>query len=87
MLTRPNGPLFPLQFCREGEQVEVGDLRGGRHFKEKCIEQGLIPGTVFNVIQAGRGGCAVLAINGARVMVGYGMLSRIMVRSAAIRPK
>jgi Fe2+ transport system protein FeoA len=71
--------VFPLLQGGENEVVTILELKGGQHFKEKCINQGIIPGREIKIINnSGNGPCLIL-INNVRLMIGRGMLNRIYV--------
>ncbi|MCG8573143.1 MAG: ferrous iron transport protein A [Spirochaetes bacterium] len=75
-----NRNSYPLLFAREGEKLLVTELKGGQQFKNKCIDQGIVPGQQIEVFQqTGDGPCLVI-INGSRVMIGQNMLNRILVK-------
>lgn len=72
---------FPLLFVKENETVYIAELRGGRTFKDKCINQGIIPGQKVTVLNNTEGGPYVIGVNNSRVIIGHGMLSRIFVQT------
>jgi Fe2+ transport system protein FeoA len=70
---------FPLFLAKESEEVRITEIRGRQQFKEKCINQGLIPGQTMTIISnTGSGPCLVFLL-GSRIMIGRGMLGRIFV--------
>ena len=71
---------FSLLFAKENEALYITELRGGKHFKDKCINQGIIPGQKVEVLNVSEKGPYVVAINNSRVIIGNGMLGRIFVR-------
>ncbi len=72
---------FPLSFAKENEVVYIVELKGGWHFKEKCINQGIIPGQKIKVLNiTGKGPCIII-VNNARIMIGNQMLNKIIVRA------
>jgi Fe2+ transport system protein FeoA len=71
---------FPLLLARQNQTVSIIELRGGQHFREKCINQGIVPGQNIEVLNnTGRGPC-VVSVDNAKVIIGYGMLNRIFVK-------
>jgi Fur family ferric uptake transcriptional regulator len=72
--------LFPLFFAKKNEIVRIAELRGGRHFKDKCINQGIIPGQKVEVLNNTERGPYIIGINNSRVIIGHGMLNRILVQ-------
>lgn len=71
--------LFPLAFAKENESFRISSLRGGQQFRNKCVEQGIIPGQQVLVVNSSGGGSCVLKINNSRIMIGNGMLMKIIV--------
>jgi Fe2+ transport system protein FeoA len=71
---------YPLLLAGQNETLYITEIKGGRHFKEKCIDRGIIPGQKIKILnKQGSGPCLVLVMN-SRIMIGHGMLSRIYVR-------
>ena len=73
-------PRFPLLSASENDIVTVIEIRGGQHFKEKCINMGIFPGQKIEVMDNSGNGPCVIKVNNARLMIGHGMLSRILVQ-------
>lgn len=71
---------FPLLVANEKEKLVVTDLRGGRQFKDKCINQGIVPGQKIEILSIGENSPCLVIVNDSRVMIGYNMLNRILVR-------
>jgi Fe2+ transport system protein FeoA len=72
---------FPLLFAKENETFYITELQGGKHFKDKCINQGIIPGQKIEILNITGKGPYVVAINDSRVIIGHGMLGRIFVQA------
>jgi Fe2+ transport system protein FeoA len=79
MITEKVRDEFPLLFAGENEFVVISGLKGGQEFRTRCINQGLIPGQRIELIRNGGHGACVVGINDSRIMLGHGMLNRIMV--------
>lgn len=74
-----NNASFPLIYANEADSVTIGEICGGQHFKEKCINMGIIPGQKIEVINNSGNGPCIVKVNNARLMIGHGMLNRILV--------
>ena len=72
--------LIPLQFANEEETYYISELKGGKYFKEKCINQGIIPGQKVEIKNISTNGPYIVAINDARIVIGHSMLHRVLVR-------
>lgn len=61
-----------------GEKVRMLAVKGGRKLQAHLTSMGLIPGVEFEVI---RGGCGpfIVAVGGCRLMLGQGMVHKIVV--------
>jgi Fe2+ transport system protein FeoA len=67
--------------CRDGQQVEIVRVRGGRNMSQRLRELGLIPGSIYRVIRNDFPGPLILADpEGERVVVGKGMARHIFVK-------
>ena len=71
---------FPLLFAEEGQTYLISDLSGGKHFKEKCINQGIIPGQKVEVKNMSSHGPCVVSINDSRIIIGHNMLHRVLIK-------
>lgn len=69
---------FPLALAAEGERVRVVALAAGRSLERRVADLGLHPGVVIEVRQRQRGGL-VVARDGARIALGAGVATRILV--------
>jgi Fe2+ transport system protein FeoA len=74
------GSSYPLTLAGEKIVVCITEIRGGRSFREKCFNQGIIPGREIEVIANSSGGPCLIAVLNTRLMIGRGMSSRILVR-------
>jgi len=71
---------FPLTFAKQGDVLEVKSLNGGHHFKEMCLIQGIFPGQKMEIFSNIGGGSCLVVINESKVMIGHGMLRKIIVQ-------
>ncbi|MDY6788065.1 MAG: FeoA family protein [candidate division WOR-3 bacterium] len=70
---------YPLTLAAEYEEVIVHSLHGGRQFRGKCINLGLIPGKRIIIMNKNFRGPCVVKVNDSKIMIGNKMLSRIFV--------
>jgi Fe2+ transport system protein FeoA len=63
-----------------GQEVLLVAYQGGRRFQHRLAEMGLVPGARFRVISRGRPGPFLISLRGARLMLGHGMVDRLLVR-------
>ena len=75
----PPDPI-PLSHARIGQEVELVAVRGGRHMLHRLAEMGLTRGARFRIMNRGRVGPIIISIKDARLMLGRGMVHRILVR-------
>jgi Fe2+ transport system protein FeoA len=73
-------PLIPLAMVGAGETVELVRVHGGTGLVRHLAEMGLGPGTRFAVETRGRPGPFVVRVKGSRLILGHGMVSRMLVR-------
>ena len=71
-----------LNSFREGEKVEVLEIRAGKGLHTRLANMGIYHGTVIEVITSSEGGPMLVAKNGNKVALGHGMASKIFVRKA-----
>jgi len=74
-----NLTTFSLLYANEADIVKISEINGGQYFKEKCINMGIIPGQKIEVINNSGNGPCIVKVNNARLMIGHGMLNRILV--------
>ena len=71
---------FPLLYAEQYEKLCVTEIRGGQQFKDKCINQGIVPGQKIEILNnSGNGPCLIKLLN-SRIIIGRGMLNRILVK-------
>lgn len=70
---------FPLTMAREGDQLQVVDIRGGRGMRQHLIDMGLVPGAQVTVMNGpGRG--IIARVLDSKIALAPGMARRVMVR-------
>jgi Fe2+ transport system protein FeoA len=79
---RPNLPTMPLTACRAGQRVSFAGLRhGGAGLSHRLAEMGLVPGVEMEVVNPGPGPF-IVCVRGSRLLLGRGMVNKILVRPA-----
>lgn len=68
-----------LGMARPGEKLVVVGLSGGWGLCRKLADMGLVPGVAIRVIHSQRAGPLVVDLRGSRVILGFGVASKIMV--------
>lgn len=74
---------MPLMLVQSGRNVVLKEITWGRKLKKKLMDMGLTPGVSFQVVSAGSRGPAVIDVRGTRLVLGKGVLSKIIVEEAA----
>jgi len=69
---------MPLSMVGPGQKVRLVAVTGGRGIRTRLAAMGLIPGAELEVISRGRGP-VIVSINSNRLILGYGMASKIEV--------
>ena len=70
---------MPLVMAKEGEKVKLVQINAGDELKKRLAAMGLVPNSVFKVINNGHPGPFVVEIKRAKVILGRGMAHKIMV--------
>jgi len=79
--SKPEGPaVMPLSQALPGQEVVLVSVDGGRGLQRRLAEMGLLGGSRLRVLSAGRGPI-VVGVNQTRLVLGRGMVGRIMVRA------
>ena len=73
---------MPLAMASIGQELVLVELRGGKEMQHRLAEMGLTPGTQFRVLNCSQSGPFILLIKETRLVVGRGMIHRVMVRPA-----
>ena len=70
--------VFPLATLEAGRTAVVRAIDGGTGFVQRMTAMGLVPGTRVTVIRSG--GPVILEARGHRLVLGRGMVNRVMVQ-------
>jgi ferrous iron transport protein A len=71
---------MPLAMVSPGEVVQVVDVRAGWGLQRRLADMGLTPGVIIRVMNSQRPGPIIIDLRGSRLVLGYGMTQRILVR-------
>jgi Fe2+ transport system protein FeoA len=74
---------MPLSQAPTGEWVEVLSVQGGRGFLQRVADMGIGPGSRLQISARSRFGPFVVWAKGARLLLGHGMVKRIVVQRLA----
>lgn len=69
--------MTPLAALKEGQSAVVARIDGGREFVRRLAEMGVSPGTPLKLLR-GRGPM-IIEVRGHRLVIGHGMVDRVMV--------
>lgn len=72
--------MCPLSMVENGSTVEVLDIRGGRGMTRRLAVMGILPGTRLRMVNNGCPGPVMVALEGKRFGIGFGMAHRILVK-------
>ena len=72
--------LMPLAMVSPGEVVQVVDVRAGWGFQRRLADMGLTPGVIIRVMNSQKPGPIIIDLRGSRLVLGYGMTQRILVK-------
>ncbi|MCX8095282.1 MAG: metal-dependent transcriptional regulator [Caldisericia bacterium] len=72
--------LIPLSLIKEGEEVEVIIIRGGKGFIQRLCDLGLTPHTKIKVIRKALFGPIEISVRGYNLALGKGVVNRIWVK-------
>lgn len=72
----------PLATARIGEQFVLVGVNGGRGLLHRLAELGIRPGARFSVLNKGRSGPFIISMRHIRLILGQGLVHRMMVRPA-----
>ena len=73
--------LRPLSTLRVGEQGVVRRIEGGLGVRKKLADLGIIPGKTIDIVHGRGQGPRVVIVDETRVMLGRGLLHKILVGS------
>ena len=68
----------PLASLKDGDHADIHEIRGGHNLRQRLADMGLLAGTGITVIKSG--GPAILEVRGHRIVIGRGMIHKILVR-------
>ncbi|MFW6139619.1 MAG: FeoA family protein [Spirochaetota bacterium] len=71
--------MVPLSMVDPGQRVEIVQIRGGRGIVSRLTGMGFYPGVVVEII-SNRRGPLIIAREGIRLGIGFGMAHKIYVR-------
>ncbi|ACK41832.1 MULTISPECIES: FeoA family protein [Dictyoglomus] len=69
--------MMALSFVKEGQEVKVIAIRGGKGAVQRLAEMGILPGVRIKVI-SNSGGPIVIALGNSRIALGKGLASKII---------
>jgi len=69
--------VIPLSSFKEGQSGVVREVNGGRGFIQRLAAMGIFPGTEIRVVKSG--GPVIVEHRGHRLVLGRGMVDRVMV--------
>jgi Fe2+ transport system protein FeoA len=72
--------LMPLAMVVPGEMVQVVNVRAGWGLQRKLADMGLTPGVTIRVMNSQTPGPIIIDLRGSRLVLGYGMAQKILVR-------
>jgi len=75
----PTQQAFPLEMASAGEHAVVAEIGGGAELQRRLLGMGVRQGQEIVVLNAGRPGPFLIAVQDTRVALGHGMARRIMV--------
>ncbi|MFW6181046.1 MAG: FeoA family protein [Spirochaetota bacterium] len=78
-MTEPAGSAVPLSTLSSGQSARVVFIEGGVGFRRKMTDMGIIPGKSITMAQGWGRGPRVVVVEDTRVMLGHGMLHKILV--------
>lgn len=68
---------IPLATLEKGKSAAVREIQGGHAFVQRMAELGVLPGTRIRLLRTS--GPVIVEARGQRLMIGRGMVDRIMV--------
>lgn len=72
--------VLPLTMVAPGKEVTLVSIMGGRGMRAKLIDMGLSEGMKLRVLHSYRPGPCIVIAGNTRLVIGYGMAARVMVR-------
>ncbi|MCK4601525.1 MAG: ferrous iron transport protein A [Phycisphaerae bacterium] len=71
---------MPLAMASLGQEVELVTVNGGRGLLHRLAELGLRTGVRFRILTQGQPGPFIILLKDTRLVLGQGMVHRILVR-------
>ena len=81
-MTQDNRPAMPLRMANAGEEVILAEVLGGKDLQHRLAEMGLLPGAQFTIVSPGKSGPFIIMLKGTKLMLGLGMVHKIMIKPA-----
>ena len=78
-MNRNTCSLLPLFMLSEGETARVVCINGGYGVRKRLADIGIIPGKTIRIAHGTGHGPRVVMVDETKVMVGWGMLHKILV--------
>ena len=72
--------VMPLSRAPSGSQVVITRIIGGRGFRRRLSDMGLVRGASFRVVKSFQPGPCVISFQESKLGLGHGMASKIMVK-------
>jgi len=82
--TRTIVDLTPLSSLRQGQSAVVSRISGAEPLRVRLVSMGIVPGRTVEVISGRPGHPFLLGLGVSRVMIGWGMVAKVMVESGSI---
>lgn len=79
------GNNLPLSLVPPGKEVILVAIRGGRNLRTRLTNMGLNEGMKFRVLQTQRPGPCIILVGDTRLILGYGMAQKILVKKGGIK--
>ena len=76
------GRILPLNMVVPGKEVILVSTAGGRGLRARLTDMGLIEGTRLKVVHSYRPGPCIILVGNTRLVLGYGMVQKILVSEA-----
>lgn len=74
------GQILPLTMVVPGREVILVSVRGGRGLRAKLTDMGLVEGMKLRVLHSQRSGPCIVLVGNTRLVLGYGMGRKILVK-------
>lgn len=72
---------MPLSMAEEGKKLKVVNIFGGRNIKQRLSSLGIYPNAIVEINTNELNGPLIISVNNARIGIGRGMASKIIVES------